>query len=266
MIEKGFIILDKPQGMTSFEACEAVREKLGAEKAGHAGTLDPNVTGVLLIALNNATKLMPLFDKLDKTYEGKAHLHQEVSLQTLKRTINKKFLGKIKQIPPKRSRVTRVERERGIYEFKVIKKKGRDFWFRVHCEKGTYIRKLIHDLGEELGIGAHMTSLRRIKQGNFTLKQAATLEKLSKKEVIEAEKIILKASPIVYVTIEAKEKLRQGKFLFARDIKKITGGFEKSQVIAAFCGKEIVALVKPFYSSKEIKKWEGFVLKPERVI
>jgi H/ACA ribonucleoprotein complex subunit 4 len=266
MIEKGFIILDKPAGMTSFEACDAVRVKLGAEKAGHAGTLDPNVTGVLLIALEKATKLMPLFDKLDKIYEGKAHLHKDISLQKLKQAIKEKFLGKIKQTPPKKSRVLRVEREREIYEFKVLKKSERDFEFRVHCEKGTYIRKLMDDLGKELGIGTHMTQLRRIKQGPFTIKQAILLERLSKKNIIEAEKLIVKVSPIVYVTREARDKLRQGKFLHSQEIEKIKGSFEKDQIVAAFCRDEVIALVKPFYSSHEIKKQELYVMKPERVI
>lgn len=266
MIERGFIILDKPAGFTSFEACDAVRVKLGAEKAGHAGTLDPNVTGVLLIALNNSTKLMPLFDKLDKIYEGKAHLHQDISLKELKQVIKAKFLGKIKQTPPKKSRVLRVEREREIYEFKVLNKNARDFSFRVHCEKGTYIRKLMDDLGKELGVGAHMTELRRTKQGPFTIKEAISLEKLSEKNIIEAENLIVKISPIIYVTKEAREKLRQGKFLQAWDIKKINGKFEKEQVVAAFCENEVIALVKPFFSSREIKKQEGYVLKPERVI
>ena len=266
MIEKGFIILDKPTGMTSFEACDAARLKLGAEKAGHAGTLDPNVTGVLLIALNSATKLMPLFDELDKTYEGKAHLHKDISLKELRQIIKKKFLGKIKQTPPKRSRVARVEREREIYEFKVLKKTAKDFLFRVHCEKGTYIRKLMDDLGKELGIGAHMTALRRMKQGPFAIKQAISLEKLNKKDVIEAEKLILKVSPVIYITKEARGKLRQGKFLHSQDIEKLKGKFEKEQIVAAFYRDEVVALVKPFFGSREIKKQEYYVLKPERII
>ncbi len=265
-LEKGFVILDKPQGMTSFEACDAARQKLMAEKAGHAGTLDPNVAGVLLIALNKATKLMPLFEKLDKTYKGRAHLHKDISLKELKQAIKEKFLGKIKQIPPKKSRVARVEREREIYEFKVLKKTGRDFEFKVHCEKGTYIRKLMDDLGKELGTGAHMTALRRLKQGPFTIKQAVALEKLGAKDIIEAEKLVSKVSPIIFVSKDARERLRQGKFLFANEIVKIKGKFEKEQVIAAFCGKKVIALAKPFFSSRELEKQKGYVLKPERVI
>lgn len=260
------IILDKPARITSFEACDAVRKKLGAKKAGHAGTLDPNVTGVLLIALEKATKLMPLFEKLDKTYEGKAHLHKDISLKKLKETIKNKFLGKIKQIPPRKSRVARVERIREIYEFKVLKKKEKGFWFKISCEAGTYIRKLLDDLGKELGIGCHMTGLRRIKQGPFTIKQTVSLEKLSSNNIIEAEKMISKVSPIIFVTKEASNKLREGKFLVAKEIEKIKGKFEKEQIVAAFCDNEVIALVKPFFSSQEIKRQNKYVLKPERVI
>lgn len=265
MIENGFVILDKPPGMTSFEACDAVRQKLGAEKAGHAGTLDPMVTGVLLIALNKATKLMPLFDSLDKTYEGKAHLHQDISLKELKQVIKNKFIGKIIQLPPRKSRVARVEREREIYEFKILKKQGKDFWFRVSCQKGTYIRKLVHDLGQELK-GSHMTELRRVQQGPFNISKAITLDKLSSKDIIEAEKIVPRVSAIIYVSKEASEKLSQGKFLTAIDIGKIKGKFDKEQVIAALSKDKVIALVKPFFSSYEVKRQKGYVLKPERVL
>lgn len=264
-IEKGFIILDKPAGMTSFEACDAARKKVGAKKAGHAGTLDPMVTGVLIVALNSATKLMPMLNALDKTYEGKAHLHKDVSLAQLKKIIKQKFIGKIKQIPPQKSRVARIEREREIYEFKILNKKDREIFYRVYCEKGTYIRKLIDDLGKEIG-GAHMTELRRIKQGPFPIKDAVTMEKLSQKDIIPAEKIVEKVSPIIFVSAEAGEKLKQGKFLIATEIKKIKGKFEKEQIVAVFYNKQVIALVKPFFSSKEIKKQQGYILKPERII
>jgi predicted rRNA pseudouridine synthase len=264
-MENGFIILDKPAGPTSFAACDAARKKIGAEKAGHAGTLDPMVTGVLVIALESATKLMPLLNGLPKEYEGKAHLHKEIDLAQLKKIIKEKFIGKIKQIPPQKSRVARIEREREIYEFKVLKKQDREFSFYVHCEKGTYIRKLIDDLGKEIG-GSHMTELRRIKQGPFPVKDAVTMEKLSPKDIIPAEKIVEKVSPIIFISAEAEIKLKQGKFLRAEDIKRIKGEFDKEQVVAAFCDKKVIALVKPFFSSKEIKKQADYVLKPERGI
>ncbi len=265
-MEKVFVILDKPAGKTSFQACDLVRKKFKAKKAGHAGTLDPNVTGVLLIALNRATKLMPLFERLNKEYEGMAHLHKDVSLKKLKLTIKKKFLGKIKQLPPRKSRVRRKERERTIYEFKILRKQDKNFVFRVKCEAGTYIRKLIHDLGQALGVGAHMTLLRRISQGPFLIKKAIKIEKLTKNKIIPAEKLISKVSPIIFVRKEAVEKLKQGKFLEKEDIKKIKGKFEKEKIIAAFYNKKVVALVRPFFDSDKIKKQKDKVLKPERII
>jgi len=265
--EKGFIILDKPKGLTSQDTVTKVKEKLNVEKAGHAGTLDKEVTGVLIIALNKATKLMPLLDKLDKEYIGKAHLHKDIELKELKETINKKFLGKIRQIPPRKSRVARIEREREIYGFDVTGKKNNYFDFKVHCEKGTYIRKLMDDLGKELNVGCQMTELRRTKQGHFLIAEAVTIEDLNEKNIIKAEKIIKKVSSIIFVDGDAEKKLREGKFIEAKEIKKMKGKFEKNQVIAVFNEKkEVIGLARTFFSSEEIKKQEGFVLKPERIL
>jgi len=260
------VILDKPSGKTSFEVCNEVRNKLNAKKAGHAGTLDPKVTGVLLIALNRATKLMPLFERLDKEYEGKAHLHKDIDLKKIRLTIKNKFLGKIKQLPPKKSRVKRQERERTIYEFKVLRKQDKDFVFKVKCEAGTYIRKLIHDLGQELKVGAHMTLLRRTKQGPFSIKQAVKMENLTEKNIMAAEKLIPMVSPIIFVRKEAVKKLKQGKFLEKEDIEKVKSKFDKEKVVAVFHNKEVIALVKPFFDSQKIKKHKGKILKPERII
>jgi H/ACA ribonucleoprotein complex subunit 4 len=244
---KGIITLNKPSGMTSFEACDAVRNKVGAKKAGHAGTLDPAVTGVLIVALNEAVKTLILFSHLDKTYQGTAHLHKDIEETKLKHEI-KKFMGKIIQLPPRKSRVNRQEREREIYEFKLIKKKGKDFSFQVHCEAGTYIRKLIHDLGMRLG-GAHMTSLRRIKQGPFSEKESTKLEKIDEINIIPIEKAIKRLEvPLVSVSATDAKALRQGKFI------KIKGKAEGTVVV--FSQSKIVALAR---------QEKGF-LKPKRVI
>ncbi|MEM4703350.1 MAG: hypothetical protein QXP53_02610 [Candidatus Pacearchaeota archaeon] len=260
----GFVILDKPAGLTSHDCCEKVKQIVKAGKAGHAGTLDKNVTGVLMIAINNACKLMPLFERLNKTYEGTTHLHKDVSEKILKQKI-KKFLGKIKQKPPRRSRVLRVEREREIYEFRILKKQGKDFSFIVKCEAGTYIRKLIDDLGKEL-YGAHLTQLRRIEQGPFKIKEAVKLEKINEKSIKSIEKTIKRLKlPSILLNKKSLEKLKQGKFLQASEFKT-KGSFEKAQLLPCFCNKKLVALVKPFFGSEEIKKQKGYVLKPERII
>lgn len=267
MEKNGFVILDKPAGLTSFDCCEKIKEIFGAKKAGHAGTLDLNVTGVLIIAINNSCKLMPLLERLDKEYIGIAQLHKEVPVKQLKEVI-KKFTGKIKQIPPRRSRVARRERIREIYEFKILKKEKRNFHFFVACEAGTYIRKLIHDMGLEIG-GAHLVSLRRIKQGVFSEKESAKIEEIKKdpeKFLISPEEIIKRLKlPKIILKKNSIEKLKKGQFLLSQDFEK-RGYFEANQLLPCFYENRIVALVRPLFDSERIKKEKGYVIKPERII
>lgn len=270
-LARKILILDKPQGITSHDACDKVKQILKISKAGHAGTLDPMVTGVLLIALENATKFMPLLNKLPKEYVGRAHLHKNIDKKTIEKAIKEKFLGKIKQVPPKKSRVLRVEREREIYKFEILKKQKQDFWFLVNCEAGTYVRKLIDDLGKELKIGAHMAALRRMKQGSFSEEESIKLENLKnkiklKKSLLSLEQVVKRLN-LAYISVdkEAKEKLENGMFLVAKEFK-IKGGFAAQQILPCLSSRKVFALVKVFFSSDEIKDIKGYVLKPERII
>ena len=165
--EFAILNIDKPSGPTSFDISDFVRKKLGLRKTSHFGTLDPKVTGVLPIALNRACKLTGFFLGEDKEYVGIMRIHEEVSLEKLNKAIKEKFLGVIKQTPPVKSRVKRVEREREIKKFEILEKEGNDILFKTTVQGGTYIRKLIDDLGKELGIGAHMLELRRTRAGIF---------------------------------------------------------------------------------------------------
>ena len=135
------INVDKPAGITSFVCADRVRKILDAKKAGHFGTLDPMVTGVLPIAINRACRLSNYFMKKDKEYIGKMYLHSDITEAELKKHMDA-FIGKIMQKPPVKSRVKRVLRERNINEFKIIKKEGRVVEFISDVEAGTYIRKL----------------------------------------------------------------------------------------------------------------------------
>lgn len=173
----GIAFIDKPYGLTSHKTAEYVKKILNARKAGHTGTLDPKVTGLLIVLLGKATRLAQLFN-LDKTYVGVAKLHADITINKLKDIIKKKFIGPIKQVPPKRSAVKRQERERHIYEFIILEKKKDIFLFKVKCEAGTYVRKLIHDLGKELG-GAHMLELRRVAIGPFSENETVNLYNLT---------------------------------------------------------------------------------------
>ena len=198
--------------------------------------------------MNKATKIFPLLSGLDKKYQGTAHLHKEASEKILKDTI-KKFQGKITQLPPRRSRVKRQERERTIYDFQLLKKKDKDFSFIVHCQAGTYIRKLIHDLGKQVG-GAHMTSLKRIEQGPFLEKKAIKLKDLTKKNIIPMERIIKRIkTPIVSVTQEESNLIKNG----MRIKTKINKNYETA---AIFYNSKIIALAKI----------EDNIIKPKRII
>jgi len=167
LLEFGIINIDKSSGPTSFNVSEFVKRKIGARKTSHFGTLDPKVTGVLPVAINRACKLAGYFLGEDKTYIGIMQMHGEVEFKKIEKAIKEKFLGKIIQLPPVKSRVKRQERPRTIYSFDLLEKKGNNVLFKVKCEGGTYIRKLCTDLGEYLEVGAHMLELRRIKAGIF---------------------------------------------------------------------------------------------------
>lgn len=186
----GFILLNKPKGKTSSDVCVEMREFFNAKKVGHAGTLDLNVDGVLIIAINDSTKLMPSVNKLDKEYIGKAKIHKNISKKDLENAMNL-FVGNIKQIPPRKSHVKREERTRKIHEFKLLNfdDKNREFNFLVKCEAGTYIRKLIFDLGEKIG-GSHMLQLTRTKQGPFKIEETISIKNLSKEKIIQDSKIL----------------------------------------------------------------------------
>jgi H/ACA ribonucleoprotein complex subunit 4 len=113
----GIVLLDKPSGPTSHQVAAWVRDVLGVKKVGHSGTLDPKVTGVLVITLDKASKIMPALMGMDKEYVAIMHLHEDVSESELKKAV-KKFTGKIEQVPPKKSAVKRRKRTREVYEIK----------------------------------------------------------------------------------------------------------------------------------------------------
>lgn len=178
VINYGVVNINKPVGPTSHQVSDYVQKILHINKSGHSGTLDPHVHGVLPIALGRATRIVQALLSSGKEYVGVMHLHKNVDEEKLKETIKKCFIGKIRQIPPLKSAVKRQERTREIYYFNILEKEEKDILFIVGCEAGTYIRKLIHDLGQKLKIGAHMQELRRTKAGPFTEETLFTLQDL----------------------------------------------------------------------------------------
>jgi len=242
--EFAILNIDKPSGPTSFDVSDYVRKKLGLRKTSHFGTLDPKVTGVLPIALNRACKLTGFFIGHDKEYVGIMRLHEDIELNEVKKMIKKKFIGKIKQTPPVKSRVKRQEREREIKKFELLEKKEKDVLFHVECEGGTYIRKLIDDLGRELGCGAHMLELRRTRAGIFDEKDSIKLYGLDdkekiKKNLVSGEEALKKIFSIVQVKKESVDKLLTGKPIFEKDVK--SRKIDKKRFIA-FCKDKFIGV------------------------
>jgi H/ACA ribonucleoprotein complex subunit 4 len=245
--------IDKPSGPTSFLVDLQVKKALGLSKTSHFGTLDPKVTGVLPVALGRACRLSDYFMHREKKYVGIMRVHQEIEREKLEEEVSK-FIGKIMQLPPVKSRVKREEREREVFSWRILEQDGKDFLFETEVEAGTYIRKLISDLGDKIG-GAHMLELRRIKAGifseedeNFTnlydFEKAVESwnngsEKELRKILIPAEKALEKVLPVSQVKKDAVKQLLTGKPIFKEDIEKIEG-----ERFAVFCQDRFIGVYK----------------------
>jgi predicted rRNA pseudouridine synthase len=162
----GIIVIDKPRGPSSHQVAAWVGKMLGCQ-VGHAGTLDPQVSGVLLVMLGNAVRLAPLLLQHDKEYICLMRLHGDVDKTRIEQ-IGKEFTGRLYQRPPRKSAVKRVLRIRTIQKLEILDSVGRLVLFRVQCDAGTYIRSLCHHMGLALGVGAHMVELRRTRSGAFS--------------------------------------------------------------------------------------------------
>jgi H/ACA ribonucleoprotein complex subunit 4 len=174
----GVINLDKPRGPTSHEVTAWVKQMLGVEKTGHAGTLDPHVSGVLPIALGRATSAVQAMHIARKEYVCILRFHADVDASVANEVFSN-FKGRILQIPPVRSAVARRERTRVVHELEMLESQDRDFLFRVRCDAGTYIRTLCRDIGLSCGVGANMRELRRTASGCFSEADSITLHDLS---------------------------------------------------------------------------------------
>jgi len=161
----GIIVLDKPRGPSSHEVAAWVGNMLGCP-VGHSGTLDPQVSGLLLIMLGNAVRLAPLLLQHDKEYVCLMRLHGDATPERI-REVGTEFTGRLYQRPPRKSAVKRNLRIRTIQELEILGIDGRLVLFRARCDAGTYIRSLCHHMGLALGVGAHMIELRRTRSGTF---------------------------------------------------------------------------------------------------
>ncbi|TFF90942.1 MAG: RNA-guided pseudouridylation complex pseudouridine synthase subunit Cbf5 [Promethearchaeota archaeon] len=281
-INNGIINLDKPSGPTSHEVASWVKKILKLNKTGHAGTLDPRVTGILPVALENSCKILQTLLKAGKEYICIMHLHKDVPENTISKILSE-FVGKIYQRPPLRSSVKQKLRVREIYYIEILEIENRDVLFFVGCEAGTYIRKLVHDLGLVFGTGAHMKELRRTRVGPF--KEDQNLFNLQ--DIVDAyhfwiededEKYIRKVImplefavsefPKIYIRDSAIDAICHGAKLTAPGVLKISSRVKSNTLVGVFSLKnELVALLKTYHSAKKIISIEhGIVGQVKRVI
>ena len=178
-IAYGMINLDKPRNPTSHEVVAWLKQIFDIPKAGHSGTLDPAVSGVLPVGLLNSTKILKTLLLARKEYIFNLQLHSTISFDDLQE-VSSLFKGEIYQRPPLRSNVRKVLRTRKIYDLTLYELKERSALFKVSCEAGTYVRTLCVDIGEATGAGAHMKELRRTRSGPFSEedRQFSTLQQV----------------------------------------------------------------------------------------
>ena len=258
----GFIIFDKPEGITSFIGARIIRRVTNEKKTGHTGTLDPMATGVLPVALGNATRFIELLPIHDKGYRATFRLGEttdtlDITGKTLTTSDNipdeaavlnafEHFRGEIEQLPPMYSAIQidgkrlydlarqgiEVEREKRkvtIDNLDFVLHNGNEYTIDVKCSKGTYIRSLIADIGDMLGCGAVMTSLRRTLSNGFTIEESHTEDELKSAEdvsvfVIPVDKALASYPALNVSEAQAKRFGNGGELDTDRLRKKLTAG------------------------------------------
>ncbi len=227
----GVLLVDKPSEHTSHDVIARLRGKLRTKKIGHAGTLDPMATGLLIVLVGRATRVSQFIISLDKEYEGTIELgkttdSQDADGQVMEtrpvpalteddiRTAVKGFLGDQYQMPPmfsaikiggvplyKKARkgedVEREPRFIRVMSWDVLGFESPRIRFRLRCSKGTYVRTLAHDLGTKLGCGAHLSALRRTATDRFNVSQALTLEQIEALSIPEIQRKLIPVNEAV---------------------------------------------------------------------
>ena len=281
LLNLGVLNIDKPRGPTSHEVAFTVRELFGAERAGHGGTLDPAVSGVLPILLNDATKCAGAVMKGGKEYVGVMRLHCDVSDEELEKAF-KFFTGEIYQVPPVRSSVSRIIRKRTVYRIELLERDGRNVLFKVACSGGTYIRKLCYDVGLYLKCGAHMQELRRTRAGPFSEEESYTLidlygavknyrengDERDLRAIVKPVEEAVKQVPKIYLLDTAVDAVCHGANLAVSGVAKVEDVVKRGEMVALMTLKgELVALGKSRMNAEEIlERDRGIAVDTERVI
>lgn len=228
---EGILLIDKPKGITSHDVVDRIRRALKMKRIGHAGTLDPMATGLIIILVGKATKASQFLMSMDKQYEGTAYLGKVTDSQdadgntlvehpvpdlTEKQILEymEGFIGDQYQTPPmysakkingvplyklarKGETIEREPRFIRISSFKLHRWENPEIDFSVTCTKGTYVRTIAHDLGQRIGCGAHLSALRRTAIDTLSINQAIPLEKITQSPLSEISHLILPVYKVV---------------------------------------------------------------------
>jgi H/ACA ribonucleoprotein complex subunit 4 len=276
----GIINLDKHAGPSSHEIVSIIKTILNIDKAGHSGTLDPNVTGVLPVALLSATRVLSTLLKAPKEYICNMQVKDPMSKDTWENYFSE-FTGTIYQVPPLKSNVVKKLRKRRIYSLNLMEIQNHEVLFSVQCEAGTYIRTLCEDLGRAAGTRSFMKELRRTKTGPFEEKDVVTLHQIfdamedykdgfgeeNLRKVVRPVEEAVKHVPVIIPRENAINPICHGTDLAIPGILAYTN-FIPGQIIAIMSPKgELIGLGSSLASSNSIdEQHKGKIVHPGKVI
>ncbi|EPC00102.1 hypothetical protein L861_08020 [Litchfieldella anticariensis FP35 = DSM 16096] len=274
----GVLLLDKPQGVSSNQALQRVRRLYQAQKAGHTGTLDPMATGLLPVCFGEATKFSSHLIEADKVYRTRARLGEvtdtgDAEGQVLERLpvprldeadlqgVLSRFRGEIEQVPPMYSAlkhqgrplyelaregktIERAVRRVKVYDTRLLSHCDNDFEFEVSCSKGTYIRTLAEDIGRDLGCGAHITALRRLRTGPFDASGMHTVESLEAlPDQAAREALLLPMDVLVaHLPVITVEDAQAERLLHGQPARADTDGLEPDSLARLYCDEAFMGL------------------------
>ena len=280
LIHTGIINLNKGKGPTSHMHVAYLKEIFEINKAGHSGTLDPAVTGCLPTALDRGSRIVQVLLPAGKEYICLMYLHKPVDEGKFNEVM-KGFIGKITQLPPVRSAVKRRYRERNVYYMNIIEQDGQYILFKIGCQAGTYIRKYVHNLGEDLGVGAHMVQLIRTRVGEFNLDNSHTLHDIvdayqdykQNKDETKIRKVILpmevavKHLPKVWIFDGAVDPVCNGFNLFVPGISKVHDNIQRHDLVAVMSLKDELVCIgeAEVDSEKMLTKGKGLAVITNKV-
>jgi len=274
LLEFGVVNLDKPPGPSAHQVAAWIRDMTGVDRAAHAGTLDPKVTGCLPVLLGDAARMARVFDDSVKEYVAVLELHGPAPATF--ESVCAEFEGEIYQKPPKKSAVVRRLRTREIFDLDVLEREERRALLRIRCESGTYIRKLCHDLGLALGIGAHMGDLRRAGTDPFDDTDLATMHDLADalawaeegdeaalRDVVQPAERALVELPSVTIAESAAEAVAEGAPVYAPGVIDVDD-VERGTLVACYTPDGAAVCLGRLVGDPDAN--EGTVIDLERVL